>query len=83
MTTLLEIVNAASAPAVDQSHIKGEPGTGYESGKKGPFRCDNCNHFNKGYCNQKIMTKISKLPKNKDGNVKVDPAGCCEYVERK
>lgn len=79
---LLEIVEASKTPVVDQSHIKGEKGTGYESGKGGPFRCDNCNYFNKGFCNQKIMVQLSKQPRQ--GNkVWVDPAGCCEYVERK
>lgn len=66
-----------------QKDIRGEDKTGYETGKNGPFRCDNCEYFryiNKS-CGQKDMMERSKLPRV-DGRVKVDPAGCCEYVTR-
>jgi hypothetical protein len=71
---------------VDQSHIKGEAGTGYEPpGKKGPFRCDNCEYFSGpggNTCGQRTMMKLSKQPRVNSGRVIVDPAGCCEMISR-
>jgi hypothetical protein len=69
-------------PQIDISAIKGEPGTGYESGAKGPFRCDNCEYYKNGSCGQKNMVANSKQPLTKDGRRKVDANGCCEYVDR-
>lgn len=79
----LESLIQLTAAKVVQSAIKGEPGTGYESGDRGPFACHNCQHFAGGYCNQAEMKKLSKLPRNGKGNVKVDPKGCCEYIQRR
>lgn len=65
--------------------IKGEKGTGYEaSNGLGEFECENCEYFKKSNssCGQKDMKEKSKLPRTSDGRVKVDPEGCCEYVER-
>lgn len=70
---------------INQFAIKGEEGTGYESENgKGRFNCDNCEYFNANTnsCGQKDMMKKSKRPKLPSGRVKVDPKGCCEYVER-
>lgn len=68
---------------IDQSAIQGEKDTGYEaSDGRGLFACSNCEYFADGHCHQKIMMAKSSEPKNKQGFVKVDPAGCCEYVER-
>lgn len=67
---------------VDQSAIQGEAGTGYEGPDKGPFACGNCEYFKDGSCGQKLMMARSKQPKTDDGRVKVDPKGCCEYIER-
>ena len=66
-----------------QSEVKGEPGTGYESpDQKGRFECGNCHHYKNGFCSQKTMMKVSKRPKDKDGYVRVEELGCCEYVDR-
>jgi hypothetical protein len=70
---------------IDSAHVKGEPGTGYESrGSKGPFECQNCEYYrpSNSSCGQEDMVSVSKQPKTSDGRVKVDPKGCCEYVER-
>ena len=68
---------------IDSSHVKGEPGTGYEGPDgKGPFSCSNCEYFENGSCGQKTMMDVSTLPKVDGGRVKVDPNGCCEYVDR-
>lgn len=69
---------------IDSSKVKGEPGTGYEAPDgRGPFQCSNCNYFRGGSCGQATMMERSKQPRVDGGRVKVDPAGCCEYVERK
>jgi hypothetical protein len=71
------------AEPIQQSEVLGEPGTGYEDPNgKGPFECANCHHFSKGHCDQPTMMARSKRPKDAEGYVKVDPHGCCEYVER-
>lgn len=73
----------AETGAIDQSAVKGEPGTGYENPDgKGPFACHNCEYFKAGSCGQKLMRARSQQPRTPDGRVKVDPNGCCEYVER-
>jgi len=77
------MIDLYAAKTVVQSAIKGEPGTGYESGAGGPFRCDNCMYFHAGACSQMDMLKFSKLPRNAGGMVRVDSAGCCEYINRK
>jgi broad specificity phosphatase PhoE len=69
---------------IDISAVKGESGTGYEdSNGQGPFACHNCEYFRTvdKSCGQKDMIEKSKQPKIA-GRVKVDPMGCCEYVER-
>lgn len=69
---------------IDSSKVKGEPGTGYEAEDgRGPFNCENCNYFADGACRQETMKKVSRQPRTADGLVKVDPKGCCEYVERR
>lgn len=69
---------------IDSSKVHGEPGTGYEPPEgKGPFQCSNCHYFDGASCGQSTMMKVSRQPKVEGGRVKVDPAGCCEYVERK
>jgi len=74
---------SARVPVVDQSAVKGEKGTGYEApGDKGPFQCSNCSYFSAGLCSQPIMMRVSKMPKNGRGLVRVAPTGCCEYVDR-
>jgi len=67
---------------IDSSQVKGESGTGYEGPAKGPFSCSNCEYFSAGSCGQKTMVERSKLPRIDGGRVKVDPNGCCEYVDR-
>ena len=71
------------AVSIDAAEVHGEKYTGYEGPEdKGPFECGNCNYFRSGTCGQKTMMAKSTLPK-KDGRVKVEAKGCCEYVERK
>lgn len=69
---------------INQSAIHGEPQTGYEGPEKGPFECANCEYFRKSdnSCGQKDMMAHSKRAKLKDGRVKVEPKGCCEFVSR-
>ena len=70
---------------INQEAIKGEAGTGYEGPSGGSFSCGNCEYFlaSNSSCGQKDMMEKSKRPKTSDGRVKVESAGCCEYVERK
>lgn len=68
---------------IDQSAVRGEPGTGFEKrGAKGPFECGNCEYFKNDHCRNKIMMARSKQPKGNDGSVLVAPQDCCEYIER-
>jgi hypothetical protein len=75
---------------INQSAIKGEPGTGYEdsivSGKDmGDFSCSNCEYFDSdtSSCGQADMMAKSKQPRiPSNGRVMVKPKGCCEYVDR-
>lgn len=67
---------------VDTHAIKGEPGTGYESGNDGPFSCFNCEYYKDFGCGQKDMLAKSKRPRNAQGRVQVEPQACCEYVSR-
>jgi hypothetical protein len=80
-------MNLASITAmrshINQSAIKGETGTGYESGALGRFACSNCEFYSGGTCGQPIMMKLSGQARAADGRVRVDPDGCCEYVDRK
>lgn len=70
------------AISINAAEVRGENYTGYEPPNgKGPFECGNCHYFNAGTCGQKTMK--STLPKAKDGRVKVEAKGCCEYVDRK
>ena len=67
---------------IEQSHIRGEQGTGFEKrGNKGPFECGNCHYFSNGLCWQEDMVEKSKEPK-RDGKVEVDAEDCCEFIER-
>jgi len=68
---------------IDSPSVKGELGTGYEDGEgKGPFSCQNCEYFRDDSCGQKDMMAKSKRPRTSGGRVVVEPAGCCDYVER-
>lgn len=69
---------------VNEKAIKGEPGTGYESGAKGSFSCGNCEYFRKSNnsCGQQDMMEKSQRDRTKDGRILVEAAGCCEYVDR-
>jgi hypothetical protein len=69
---------------IDISAVKGESGTGYEDAAgKGPFACHNCKYFRpvENSCGQRDMLLKSKQPLV-GGRRKVDPNGCCEFVER-
>jgi len=71
--------------SINTSAIKGEPGTGYEGEDGlGEFECENCKFFraSESSCGQKDMMQKSKQPRLKNGRVKVDKEGCCEYVAR-
>jgi hypothetical protein len=70
---------------INISAIKGEAGTGYEAENgKGEFECKNCHFYRpeNSSCGQKEMVEKSKQPRTSDGRVKVDPEGCCEFVDR-
>lgn len=74
----------AEANFIDASKVKGEKFTGYEPpANKGPFECGNCEYFRPGNstCGQETMVAKSQQPLI-DGRRKVEPGGCCEYVER-
>jgi broad specificity phosphatase PhoE len=77
-----DCVGIAETNPINQNAIKGEPGTGYESGKKGSFNCSNCEYFKDSSCGQEDMMSKSKRPRTKDGRVKVEADGCCEFVDR-
>ena len=67
---------------INEARIHGEKSTGFEKrGDNGPFECGNCSYMKDG-CIQDDMKKYSKQPRLANGNVKVDKADCCEYVER-
>lgn len=68
---------------IDSTKVKGEPGTGFETGADGPFNCGNCNFFDGSSCGQSTMMKRSKRPRVKGHRVKVAADDCCEYVDRK
>lgn len=78
----------ANLVQINQSEIKGEPGTGFEKrSNKGPFECGNCKYFSMknghpGACNQEDMMRKSKQPRWPDGTVVIDALDCCEYVDR-
>lgn len=68
-----------------RGRIKGEPVTGYEAPKGlGEFECENCEYFSRkdSSCGQATMIKHSRQPRLKNGRVKVEPEGCCEFVDR-
>jgi len=72
-------------PEINQSAIKGEPGTGYENEDgKGEFSCRNCEYYksSSSSCGQEDMMKLSKRPHLPNGRVAVEAMGCCEYVDR-
>lgn len=67
------------------SDILGERSTGYEGGDgRGPFECGNCRYFQArdSSCGQKVMMLASQQPRTRDGRVRVDAHGCCEFVAR-
>ena len=67
---------------IDEADILGEKSTGFEkAGTKGPFACKNCLYMKDG-CSHEEMKKHSKQPRLSNGNVKVGPDDCCEYVDR-
>ena len=79
------LAQRAGVTRIDQSKVLGEPGTGYEGPKGlGEFECENCRFFDplSSTCGQSTMKAKSKRPRTKNGRVKVDPEGCCEYVDR-
>jgi len=62
--------------------LKREPSTGYVDYKPtGEKHCSNCVHFlkSKDECTGPHMLKLTKLPKLKDGNVKVNDKGLCNF----
>ena len=69
---------------INQFAIKGQKGTGYEGPDKGEFSCRNCEYFraSNSSCGQKDMMEKSVNSKTSDGRIKVDPLGCCEYIDR-
>lgn len=66
---------------VNPEAIKGEQGTGYQDGKLGPVRCDNCRHMKDG-CDQEDMRRNSSRPRKPNGNVVVDMDSFCIYIDR-
>ena len=82
--------SANTSTEINQSAIKGEPGTGYEDpmvdGKDmGDFFCDNCEYFDPDTtsCGQSDMMAKSKHPRiPRSGRVMVKAKGCCEYIDR-
>jgi hypothetical protein len=83
LPVLIKIASEVATPEVDQSAIGGEAGTGYEDGSKGAFQCSNCTYSDENStCGHPLMQERSKLPREGD-RVKIDPNGCCEYVNRK
>jgi len=84
----IEPVQAEDSVAhINESSVKGEAGTGYESEDgKGEFECENCTYYEKDSfsCGQEDMMRMSKRPRVAGSNrVIVDPEGCCDYVDRK
>ena len=78
----LKYIGIDSDHEINETSVKGEPGTGYESGAKGLFKCGNCSYYKAGSCGQKDMMEKSQRPKTKDGRIKVEEDGCCEFVDR-
>jgi len=68
---------------INSAAIHGEPGTGYEGPKDGPFSCSTCEYFKTqdNSCGQKDFMEKSKRPKTSEGRVKVEAEGCCIYHE--
>ena len=78
------MATAFRALQIEPKAIRGEAGTGYESENGlGEFECENCKFFTApDECGQKDMKQRSKQPRKPNGNVEVDPEGCCEFVWR-
>lgn len=59
----------------------------YMDGKKGPFKCSNCEYYvARNSCNQEDIIKLAKqgefgLSMNKNDLAQVDPNGCSDYFE--
>lgn len=74
-----------SSKAINQSAVRGEPGTGYEGPDGlGEFECENCRFFDESSvsCGQEDMMRLSTRPRIPNGRVVVHPEGCCEFVDR-
>ena len=77
-------------PTIDEKDptINAYTGTrksGYSEGKYGPFRCDNCLHYeaDKKACDNTHVLKDREIRSIDDDHKKVDPAGCCWYFRNK
>lgn len=60
----------------------------YMPGKKGPFKCSNCEYYNGiNSCNQPEIMRLARLGwygLSMNGKfAKVDPEGCSDYYEPK
>lgn len=64
---------------------EGTPKVGYMPPTCGPFRCDNCKHYqvkpDGSGCDDKEV--IADLGKGKNGLAPADPGGCCNEFETK
>lgn len=53
---------------------------GYADPHYGPFRCGGCVWLRPGTtCAHPEVNKDPQVPKNEDGNAKVETDGCCNY----
>ncbi len=70
---------------INEKAIKGEKWTGYAGPDAGPFKCGNCEFFNRitEGCKQDDMREYSKRPKLASGDVHVDHDGCCIYFDER
>lgn len=70
---------------INQSAVHGEKGTGYAGPESGPFRCSNCEYFNRmtSGCSNAEMKELSTRKKLPSGDVEVDAGGCCIYFENR
>lgn len=62
--------------------------TGYAGPKLGPFKCGNCAHFNRGFCNQAQVVTDPEVPKaapegSKAVLAQVKAGGCCNLFDPK
>jgi hypothetical protein len=75
----------AEEKKINDAHVHGERGTGYQGPDDGPFRCSNCEYFNSSTdgCSGEMMKKFSTRRRLPSGDVLVAPHGCCVYFETK